>query len=270
MRPTAGSLLTYSTTHLLTHMPIPDINFLPASYRQQSVHRKANVWRLLIGGGFAAALLVSFVYQQLLYRNTRANSPTCSPRMSSAVLSQRLAAVQADLKKATNQADLFTYLRHPWPRTQLLGAALRQLPDCVTLTEIHIAHSQLAGTDATMSRPPNKAKDDAEAKKLDPSQRDLRRLRDESATHEATLVLSGITTDTAALERYLVALGEERLFIKVEMASLEANPEQRAGTWRFSARLGIRPGYGEPGGPEAADIKSVDRRMQTAEQQVRD
>jgi Tfp pilus assembly protein PilN len=62
------------------------------------------------------------------------------------------------------------------------------------------------------------------------------------ATYETTLVLCGTTTDTAALERYLVALGEERLFVKVEMASLEANPEQRTGTWRFSARVTIRPG----------------------------
>jgi hypothetical protein len=81
-------------------------------------------------------------------------------------------------------------------------------------------------------------------------------------------VLSGVTTDTAALERDLVALGEERLFVKVEMASLETNPEQRAGTWRFSARAIIRPGYGEPGGPEAADVKSVDRRLNSAAQQV--
>ena len=34
-----------------------DIDFLPAAYRQQTVHRKANVWRLAVGGGFAAALL---------------------------------------------------------------------------------------------------------------------------------------------------------------------------------------------------------------------
>ena len=112
------------------------------------------------------------------------------------------------------------------------------------------------------------AKDDAEAKKLDPAQRDLRRLCEESATRETTLVLSGVTTDTAALDRYLVALGDERMFIKVEMASLEANPEERAGTWRFSARLAVRPAYGEPGGPEGPDVKSVDRRMKTAAPQV--
>ncbi len=250
-------------------MSTPDLNFLPASYRQQSVHRKANVWRLLVGGGFSAALMTSFVYQQLLYRQTKRELADLQPAYEQAqALSLRLAALQADLKKATNQADLFTYLRHPWPRTQLLGAALRQLPDCVTLTEIHISHSQLAGTDAAMSRLPNKAKDDAEAKRLDPAQRDLRRLRDESTTRESMLVLSGVTTDTAALERYLVALGEERLFVKVEMASLETNPEQQAGTWRFSARAIIRPGYGEPGGPEAADVKSVDRRLNSAAQQV--
>jgi Tfp pilus assembly protein PilN len=253
-------------------MPTPEIDFLPASHRQRSVHRKANVWRLLIGGGFATALIVSFGSQQLMYRHTVRQLEDLQPAYDQAqALSQRLTAIQGELKKATNQADLFTYLRHPWPRTQLLTAALRQLPDCVTLTEIHIAHAQLAGAaEANLNRLPNKGKDDAEAKKLDSAQRDLRRLCEESAARETTLVLSGTTTDTAALERFLVALGEERLFLKVEMASLEANPEQRAGTWRFLARIAIRPGYGEPGGPQAADVKAVDRRMQTPRQPIRD
>jgi Tfp pilus assembly protein PilN len=229
------------------------------------------VWRLLVGGGFAAAFVVSFGSQQLMYRHTLRQLEDLQPVYEQAqALSQRLTAIQGELKKATNQADLFTYLRHPWPRTQLLSAALRQLPDCVTLTEIHIAHAQLAGAEATVNRPPNKGKDDTEAKKLDPAQRDLRRLCEEAAARETTLVLSGITTDTAALERFLVTLGEERLFLKVEMASLEANPEKRAGTWRFSARIAVRPGYGEPGGPETTDMKAVDRRMETPRRPVRD
>src|SRR4029077_12204634 len=99
----------------------------------------------------------------------------------------------------------------------------------------------------------------AEAKQLDPAERDLRRLREEAAARETALVLRGCTSDTAARERYLVALGEEKLFVKVEMTSLEANAEQRAGTWRFSARLRIRPGYGQPGGREATDKKYVAR-----------
>jgi Tfp pilus assembly protein PilN len=251
-------------------MPVPEVDFLPASYRQQSVHRKANVWRLLIGGGFAAALVVSFVYQQLMYRHIAGQLDDLQPAFEQAqALSLRLAAIQTDLKTATYQAELFTYLRHPWPRTQLLSAALRRLPDCVTLSEIHIAHSQSTTNDPVANHLPNKSKDDAEAKKLDPAERDLRHLREEAAARDTSLVLSGITSDTAALERYLVALGEEKLFVKVEMTSLEANAEQRSGTWRFSARLRIRPGYGQPGGPESTDTKSADRRMEATLQPVR-
>jgi Tfp pilus assembly protein PilN len=230
-----------------------NIDFLPASYREQTVHRKANVWRLLIGGGFAAALVCSFLYQQILYRQAARQLDELRPEYDQAqALSRRMAAMQADLKSATKQAELFTYLRHPWPRTQLLTAALTQLPDCVTLREIHISRQQNAAADSSAVRLTGRKQDDAEAKKLDPAERDLHQLCDETASRETTLVLSGITSDTAALERYLVALGEAKLFVKVELTSLEANHEEQQGTWRFSARLGVRPGYGQPGGPERA------------------
>jgi Tfp pilus assembly protein PilN len=92
--------------------------------------------------------------------------------------------------------------------------------------------------------------EDAELKKLSPAQRDLLRLCEETAAREPALTISGITTDTAVLQHYLVLLGREKLFVKVELTSLEANHEERPGTWRFAARLEIRPGLGQPGGPE--------------------
>jgi hypothetical protein len=230
-----------------------DIDFLPNSYREKTVHRKANVWRLLIGGGFAAALVCSFLYQQILYRQAVRQLDELKPDYEQAqALSRKIAAMQADLKSATKQAELFTYLRHPWPRTQLLTAALSRLPDCVTLREIHISRRQTAATDSPATRQSRKKQDDAEAKKLDPAESDLRQLSDETASRETILVLSGSTSDTAALQRYLVALGEAKLFVNVGLTSLEANQEDRQGTWRFSAQLGVRPGYGQPGGPEPA------------------
>ncbi|HEV2972179.1 MAG TPA: PilN domain-containing protein [Pirellulales bacterium] len=244
---------------------MPDIDFLPNSYREQTVHRKANVWRLLIGGGFAAALVCSFLYQQVLYRQTARQLDELKPEYEQAeALSLKMAAMQSELKSATKQAELFTYLRHPWPRTQLLTAALSRLPDCVTLREIHILRRSNSTSDSPAARLGGKKQDDAEAKKLEPAERDLRQLRDETISRETILVLSGITSDTAALQRYLVTLGEAKLFAKVELTSLEANQEERQRTWRFSAQLGVRPGYGQPGGPEPVSKKGISPIKSTA------
>ena len=230
-----------------------DIDFLPISYRQQTVHRKANVWRLLVGGGFALTLVFSFVYQQFLFRHAVRQLDEVTPEYEQTqALSRRLAQAQAQLQSAAKQAELFTYLRNPWPRTQILAAALARLPDCVTLGEIHIARSQCAAGPAAPRRLLSKKEQEAEAKKWTPAERDLRRLCAEAATRETTLVLSGRTTDTANLQRYLVAVGQDSLFTKVELTSLEASPDRRRSTWRFTARLVVRPGYGRPGGPELA------------------
>ncbi len=228
-----------------------DIDFLPAAYRQQTVHRKANVWRLAVGGGFAAALLASFAFQQVIYSQTAKRLDELKPQLAQAKsLAERLGARQTELKAANRQADLCTFLRHPWPRSQLVAAALRPLPVCATLQDIHIGRVQsqpgaIAGSHVG-------SRDlDADLKKLAPAERDLLRLGDEEKTKPTILTLSGVTTDTAAVQRYLVALGKEGLFIKAELTSLEANHNEQPGTWRFAARLEIRSGYGQASGPEA-------------------
>jgi hypothetical protein len=228
-----------------------DIDFLPAAYRQQTLHRKANVWRLAVGGGFAAALLASFAFQQFIYSQTAARLDELKPQLAQAKsLAERLATRQNELKSANRQADLCEFVRHPWPRSQLIAAALRPIPTCVTLREIHIARAQSQPGTIPSSRTTGNRDLDAEVKKLDPAERDLIRLSDEEKARPTALTLSGITTDTAALQRYLVALGKETLFIKAELTSLEANHNEQPGTWRFAARLEIRSGYGQAGGPE--------------------
>jgi Tfp pilus assembly protein PilN len=238
-----------------------DIDFLPAAYRQLTVHRRANVWRLLVGGGFCAVLIVSFLYQQFLYARTAHRLEELKPQFDQArALADRVAARQNELKAANQQADLYTFLRHPWPRTQLLTAALGQLPGCVTLREIHIARQANSAGEAPGVRTNGKREDEVDIKKLDPAQRDLMRLSEENRSRATTFTLSGITSDTSVLQRYLVALGKEKLFVKVELTSLEANHNEQPGTWRFAARLEIRPGYGQPGGLEPGPSRAVAQR----------
>ena len=189
------------------------ISFPPHIASRRSIARPTS-------GGWpsAAALqrrvLASFAFQQFIYSQTAKRLDELTPQLAQAKsLAERLGARQTQLKAANRQADLCTFLRHPWPRSQLVAAALRPLPVCVTLQDIHIGRMQsqpgaIAGSHAA-------SRDlDADLKKLVPTERDLLRLGDEEKTRPNMLTLSGVTTDTAALQHYLVALGKESLFIK--------------------------------------------------------
>jgi Tfp pilus assembly protein PilN len=224
-----------------------DIDFLPSSYRQMTVHRKANVWRLLAGGVFIAMIGVSAIYQHLLRREALADLARTGPLYDQAqALTQQQAELKRQLQLATTEAELFTYLRHPWPATQVLATALSPLPDSITLQQIRLFQDQpqLVATAASAPQPPKKPTEPEPA-----ALRDLRQLRQENDSRPRVLILSGITTDTAALQQYLLVLGTSELFVKTELGSLETDTTDHSGAMHFTARLVVRPGYGQPGGP---------------------
>jgi hypothetical protein len=232
------------------------IDFLPDSYRDQTVHRKANVWRVLVAALFAALLGGSACYQQLLRHNTARELGRIGSQYDQAqLLSAKLATLKQRLQDADAEADLLTYLRHPWPSTRVLAAALGPLPDCITLGEIRLTHEHPdnASVQTVAASPalkkPTEADAAADAKRLSAAARDLALLREQHDNRPTVLLLAGVTTDTAGLQRYLVTLAEVQLFSKAELTSLEAEGAERPGALRFTARLLVRPGYCQPGGP---------------------
>jgi len=232
-----------------------DIDFLPSSYRQMTVHRKANVWRLLACGVFVAMIGFSGIYQHLLRREALADLARTGPLYDQAqALTQHQAELKRQLQLATTEAELFTYLRHPWPATQVLATALSPLPDCITLHQIRLFQDQAPLTAAAAQPPAQTPKTPSEPEPA--ALRDLRQLRQDNDSRPRVLILSGVTTDTAALQQYLLILGTSELFVKTELGSLETDTADHQGSMHFTARLVVRPGYGQPGGPaERRDAK---------------
>jgi Tfp pilus assembly protein PilN len=225
-----------------------DIDFLPATYRQMTVHRKANVWRLAAGGLFVAMIGFSGIYQHMLRRGALSDLARTNAGYDRA---SALIAKQGELKKQLQLTDcdaqLFTYLRHPWPATQLFAAALGKLPDCITLDEIRLYYGEPRASIATAAA--SKSADKKSSEAASAFERDLQRLREDYDTRDRILVLSGATRDTAALQQFLVSLSHCGLFQKTELGSLEADAADHSGAIRFTARLFVCPGYGQPGGP---------------------
>jgi len=235
-----------------------NVDFLPACYREKSAHRKTQAWRGIVVAAFGALLAAGWL-GQLEIRGLVQTQLDDVRRQYDHVTEQgkKIAALQNELREARAEAELLTYLRHPWPRTQLLASIAAPLTDAITLRKLTIHQeeamaSPLAGLPThNMAASAGSAADDAKAAEaaLPPAGRTLKKLR--AALDEAplTVTLEGVSRDSASLHVYIGKLAESDWFSDAEIRSVDrlANEEQAA--LRFVARLVVRPGYGHPKNP---------------------
>jgi len=228
-----------------------EIDFLPVQYRQKYARRQWRPWRVAVVTAFAVLLMAAVFGQRDRKRRAETELAAIVPQYDLAVgQNRRLAEIWTQLDAARNTAELLTYLRHPWPRTQLLAALLAPLPEGISLEELRITHETPQGRAVPERRPrAENALEGGQLNTLPPAARDLTRLREEFDKTKTVVLISGTTSDTAALHRYLGELGGTSLFSRAELDSLQSAGNQPAGTLQFRATLVVRPGYGQPGGP---------------------
>jgi len=226
------------------------VDFLPVEYRQQHLQRQSRPWQLIAVAAFAALVGAAAVLQH--QRRTRLEQVLAEvePQYESIMRQdQELGETQTRLKTAESSAQLLTYLRSPWPRTQILAALLDALPEPVTLQQLQIANELLSNQREPETRPRAERKtDETRQKRLAPAAQDLKQLRDESDRQRTVVHLSGIAQQSEALHEYLESIGKNSLFSKVDLESLENVPGAGGGV-HFSATLRVRPGYSQPDGP---------------------
>jgi len=239
-----------------------DIDFLPAEYHQKYARRQSQPWRIVVVAGFVA-LMASAAFSQYQHRrHVAADLKAIVPQYEEALRQQgELSKVQSELQAAENEAELLTYLRHCWPRTQLLAALIDPLPDEVTLQRLQITREKPEKQGPAEERP--RAQEFAGPENdqtLAPAVADLKRLREKFDEMTTVVLISGITTDSVALYRYLGALDNSSLFSKAELESSETLDGADGRREQFEAKLVVRPGYGKPGGPAAPDGEQANSR----------
>ncbi|MEX0711043.1 MAG: PilN domain-containing protein [Pirellulales bacterium] len=226
-----------------------NIDFLPAEYRRQTADRKTRRVRWAVLALFAAVLAAATAGQFALRRRLQAELELVRGQHDEAVATgQRLAALQSEFAGEQAVAQLVTWLRHPWPRTRILAAALEPLPGPVTLGKLDLTHDVPAASSAfdKPARPPVQT---GELKHLPPAHRDLARLRNEFDSLRTVVNLEGTTTSGTALHDYLGALAAIELFSKAELVAIVRVHNEQQESFRFHIRLIVRPGYGQPQGP---------------------
>jgi len=246
------------------------LDFLPAQYHRKHATRQSRPWRWVAVVAFALLLGMAGFAQYRQGRALRSELELLQPQYDLAVTQQeKLTALQSQLKEADTVARLLTYIRHPWPRTQLLSAIARDMPSEVELTELQIFRQAEAGSGRTQTnRFRSERNDDAkELEKLPPAERDLKVFREKLDGQQTVVRFTGLTNDEATLYQYLQALARQRLISKAELEGSEAVEGAEQGQVRFEATLVVKPGYGQPGGPEGPprSVLAASKRPEAAE-----
>jgi hypothetical protein len=242
-------------------IPTHDIDFLPSQYRQKHAQRQSRPWQLVVVIVFGLLLGAAALGYRHGRTQVEAELAAITPPYELAVSQNfQLNQMQPQLQKARSTAELLVYLRHPWPRTQLLVALLAPLPEEVVFEQLHIARERPPVQPLADHHPhPEKPLGEEELSKLTPADRDLRHFREECDKMQTVIHLSGTTAESGALHRYLSELGQNSLFAKANLDSLESLEGKGPAAMKFRATLIVRPGYGQPGGPKRPekDIKNT-------------
>ncbi len=145
------------------------IDFLPDIYRQRETLRRARLWWGIVVLVFSSALGASTIAQALLRHSTQQQLDSLAGEYAAAQTQvQELSTLQAQIGRAGHEANLYTYLENPWPRTQLLAQVVRPLPDCIRLSQIHIAEQESAKTAVQVGPRSTKAEEEAATKATGP------------------------------------------------------------------------------------------------------
>jgi len=232
-----------------------DIDFLPIRYREHSAQRRARVWRALMFCCLACFVGVVALAQLAMRRPIERQLAEIVAQYPAAVVAAaRADQLQKDLAEIEQFAALYTYLRHPWPVTQLLATLTEPLPDSIVLTEVTLDRKPNQNAAAPPpSQPSTPAATAAEAAK-----RDLERLRSSQDAVLPSMHITGLTTDPSNLHGYVSRLAPSQLFKSARIESLEAVTSDAgvAGS-RFELRLQLRPAFGQPDGPQESLLEST-------------
>ena len=223
------------------------IDFLPDTYRQRAALRKARVWWCLVVVLFSGAIGSSIVAQVWLRLSLKRQLAIVEEAfLTSQVQVKELATLQSQIARSAQEASLFTYLQHPWPRTQLLAQVVKPLPGSIRLTQIHIREEDLP-RETPQAGPQHRAGDAQAAAKLHPPEEDLAKLQQEIDYKQTVVEIQGVTPNVSDLHEFVAELNDSSLIASAHIKSLEADQMQQQVRTRFTLRLIVHPGYGQRG-----------------------
>ena len=228
-----------------------NIDFLPERYHERDLKRKAAIWQYALLLGFGGLLLAATLGQFAIKRSLKASLAELKPsRIDTNLKREQVTLLKQRLGNTEEVAALYTYLRHPWPRTQVLARITELLPESVVLQGVEMLEQKPNGS----SIAGNETRDAAGA--ATPAAADLAQLRGNSDSTQLVVRIRGTVRESAALNEYVRQLGDVPLFRSVSLSSLQfQSSRDQTPRSAFELNVAVRPGHGQTGGPDEPLLK---------------
>lgn len=221
-----------------------DIDFLPIEHQREHRQQRSQTVQITAVAVICALAAVTAFVQDRRRRHVQEELAVIAPVYDAAVRRKtQMNELENQWCIAKADAELFTYLRHPWPRTQLLAALIASMPDGIALQQVQIEREP----------PKTSADQDAEEGKIRlpiSAQRDLARFRNRLDALPTMVVLIGTAAETSMLYRYLNDIEAAGFFEKADLDYIQHIDNGRGGgIVQFRAVVTVLPSYGLPRGP---------------------
>ena len=238
------------------------IDFLPQDYRQHAAETKGQLWHVLVVVLFGGAICAAALSQWVVRRQVATESALVEVQYQAAVRQQaELESLRAELKQTNSEASLHAYLRHPWPRTQILCALTANVPDSIRLTELSIGHEQESAASNSRSASTSQAAGDladpSQQQQRDGPSQDLDALAQECDARRTVAIVSGRASNITELHDYVERIEEELIVERVGFSTLEGQRNRDGDSSEFQLRVEIAHPYGHPSRPRSAPEGSL-------------
>ena len=232
------------------------IDFLPKSYREKQTRRQSRLAVIVLTSMFGVTIAGAATGQFAVWQSVKSEVNEIEIKYVDAVAKNNHHQKLTELLNAQQEvATLYSYLDHTWPHTQLLSELLKPLPESIILSELRFSYGETARAPEFLGfriNPEASQEENLSGPLADVAS--LRKLRDGK---KHVLHVHGITTNTSELHKFVSRLHASPLFTKALVGSVESIEGDEDGNLsskisRFELRVEIKPGYGQPGGPQGA------------------
>jgi hypothetical protein len=239
---------------------VKNVDFLPPELLRQNEVRILRWWWLGVCVAFALFIGLTTAFQYSRKQKVLAELARLEPLIREAKSNEQLlAAHQKALNRENQFANLFAFVDHDWPRSQVLSELLGPFPDAMQLQELTLQTvEQLAPRPATTVGVTQVLADETATAPQDPAAADLEQLRQFAEKTRIVLLLQGTTRDVTQLHQYVARLAGSPLLESAKLEALDAAQDRPAGELKFNIRIQVRAPYGVPGGPQKKAPQTLD------------
>ncbi|MFK7776653.1 MAG: hypothetical protein QM501_00860 [Gimesia sp.] len=192
---------------------IPEIDFLPASYREVRRRHRNRIWRRTIVVIFLTLVTLGIVRQREIQHELQTQKKTLEARAQ--LMNEQLESpeqLNQKIRHADIRANLLATMLLDESPAQLLSIISHALPEFVSLSKFHYSFEKLNDKEKSLGRnsPPEK-------EAPIPELIDLKILQERYDRENLVISLQGISPDHLAISSYMSRLDQVGLFKEMEL-----------------------------------------------------